>query len=102
MAKQKYIKHLSASEIAVILSYLLEITISASNIYIALLQLELVTKDMFTNEWAPTEKGKKFAVEKTYTDKKTNEAKTFLVWHRDIVEMLKKYFEELKIGGSNE
>lgn len=102
MAKQKDIKHLSASEIAVILSYLLEITISASNIYIALLQLELVTKDMFTNEWVPTEKGKEFAVEKTYTDKKTNEERTFYLWHKDVVKMLEERFKELKTGGNNE
>lgn len=100
MAKQKDIKHLSASEIAVILSYLLEISISASNIYIALLQLELVTKDMFTNEWIPTSKGNEFAVEKTYTDRKTDEEKTFYVWHRNVVEMLKERFEGLRLGGN--
>lgn len=100
MAKQKDIKHLSASEIAIILSYLFEIVISASNVYIALLQLELVTKDMYTNEWIPTSKGKEFAVEKTYNDKKTSEERTFYLWHRDVVEMLKEHFEELKIGGN--
>lgn len=58
MAKSKDLTHLSASDIAVILSYLLEINISASDIYIAMLQLELVTKDFKTREWTPSEKGK--------------------------------------------
>lgn len=102
MSKQKDLTHLSASDIAVILSYLLEINISASNIYIALLQLQLVTKDMFTNEWIPTKQGKKLAVARTYTDKNTDEEKVFYVWHRDVVEILKKHFEELKNGGNNE
>ena len=97
MAKQKNGTHLSASDIAVILSYLFEITISASNIYIAMLQLELVTKDIYT---IPTKQGKKFAEERTYKDRKTNEEKTFFVWHRNVVEMLKEHFEELKIGGN--
>lgn len=100
MAKQKDIKHLSASEIAIILSYLLEINISASNIYIVLLQLELVTKDMYTNNWIPTEKGKELAEERTYKDKKTEKEKIFYVWNRDVVEMLKERFEELKNGGN--
>ena len=102
MAKQKDIKHLSASEIAIILSYLLEMTISASNVYIAMLQLKLVTKDLMTNEWIPTKKGKELAEERTYKDKKTEKEKIFYVWNRDVVEMLKERFEELKIGGSNE
>jgi len=100
MAKQKDPSHLSASDIAVILSYILEISISASDVYIALLQLELVTKDFKTREWIPTEKGKEFAEERPYTDKRTNEEKTFFVWHRDIVEILKERFDELKIGGN--
>lgn len=100
MAKPKDGTHLSASDIAIILSYLLEINISASNIYIAMLQLELVTKDLMTNEWIPTQKAKEFAEERPYIDKKTEEEKTFYVWKRDVVEMLKKRFEELKIGGN--
>lgn len=100
MAKSKDLTHLSASDIAVILSYLLEINISASDIYIAMLQLELVTKDFKTREWTPSEKGKKFAEERTYKDRKTNEKKPFFVWHRDVVEMLKGHFEGLKLGGN--
>lgn len=100
MAKQKDGTHLSASDIAVILSYLVEINISASDIYIAMLQLELVTKDFKTREWIPTEKGKEFAEERPYKDKQTDEEKTFYVWHRDVVEMLKERFEGLKIGGN--
>lgn len=100
MAKQKDGTHLSASDIAVILSYLLEISISASDIYIAMLELRLVTKDFKTREWTPTEKGKEFAEERPYKDKKTDEEKTFYVWKRDVVEMLKKRFEELRIGSN--
>lgn len=100
MAKQNDTEHLRASDIAVILSYLLEISISASDIYIAMLELRLVTKDFKTREWTPTEKGKEFAEERPYKDKKTDEEKTFYVWKRDVVEMLKKRFEELKIGGN--
>ena len=100
MAKQKDIKHLSASEIAIILSYLLEMTISASNVYIAMLQLKLVTKDLMTNEWIPTKKGKELAEERTYKDKKTEKEKIFYVWNRDVVEMLKERFEGLRLGGN--
>lgn len=101
MAKSKDLTHLSASDIAVILSYLLEINISASDIYIAMLQLELVTKDFKTREWKPTkDKGDKYAEERPYKDKKTGEEKMFYVWQRDVVEMLKERFEELKIGGN--
>lgn len=99
MAKQKDGTHLSASDIAVILSYLLEINISASDVYIAMLQLELVTKDFRTREWTPTEKGKELSEERLYKDRKTDEEKTFYVWNRDVVEVLKERFEELKIGG---
>lgn len=97
MAKQKDGTHLSASDIAVILSYLLEISISASDIYIAMLELRLVTKDFKTREWISTEKGKEFAEERPYIDKKTGEEKMFYVWNRDVVEMLKERFEGLKI-----
>lgn len=100
MAKIKDITYFTASEIAVILCYMLEIIISASNVYIALLQLELVTKDLFTNEWIPTEKGEEFAVERTYKDRNTNAEKMFYVWHRDVVEILKEHFKKLKIGGN--
>lgn len=101
MAKQNGIEHLRVSDIAVILSYLLEISISASNVYIAMLQLELVTKDLMTNEWIPTkDKGDKYAEERPYKDKKTGEEKMFYVWQRDVVEMLKERFKELKIGGN--
>lgn len=100
MAKSKDLTHLSASDIAVILSYLLEINISASDIYIAMLQLELVTKDFKTREWIPTEKGKELAEERPYKDKKTEKEKIFYVWNRDVVEMLKGHFEGLKLGGN--
>lgn len=97
MPKQNDTEHLRASDIAVILSYLLEINISASDIYIAMLEIGLVTKDFKTREWTPTEKAKEFAEERPYIDKKTGEEKMFYVWHRDVVEMLKEHFEGLKI-----
>lgn len=100
MAVQKDINYMSASDIAVILTYLLSITITGSNVYIALLQLGLVTKDMFTNEWIPTETGKNFSQARDYTDKKTGEKKIFYVWNKSVVDKLRKYFEEFKNGGN--
>lgn len=97
MSKQRDTTYLSASDIAVILSYLLAINISASDVYIALLQTGLVTKEFKTREWIPTEKGKEFAEEREYKDRYTDEEKTFYVWHRDVVEMLKQRFEQLKV-----
>ncbi len=73
MAKQKDPTHLSASDIAVILSYLLEIRISAGDVYIALLQIELVTKDFKTREWIPTDKRKAFTFEEILKEVTENE-----------------------------
>ena len=100
MAKQKDTTYFTATEIAIILNYLLGVGISASNVYIALLQINLVRKDILTNEWVPTVEGKKFADERTYNDKTTGEEKIFFVWHREVVKNLKEYFEQLKIGGN--
>ena len=100
MAKQKDITYFTATEMSSVRCYLLEVSISASNVHIALLQIGLLTKDMLTNDWIPTEKGEEFAVERTYKDKKTGEEKMFYVWHRDTVKILKEHFEKLKIGSN--